>query len=132
MKKLLIALTLLCMVVGGSALVRDPSGGNVQIPVAWLEGSPFADYLIPGWILLVVLGVAPLVVAFGVSRDRGWARPAAALVGTALLVWLGVQIAIIGYHPTPPLQLIYGLLGVAILGLAGSPSARRHFALPPG
>ncbi|MEJ2637215.1 MAG: hypothetical protein P8184_18260 [Calditrichia bacterium] len=50
------------------------------------------------------------------------------LVGVALLVWIGVEILIIGYHSQPPLQLIYGLLGILIVFLTLLPGLRRHFA----
>ena len=39
---------------------------------------------------------------------------AALVVGVALLVWVAVEIAIIGYSNEPPLQAIYLVLGVAI------------------
>jgi hypothetical protein len=39
-------------------------------------------------------------------------------VGAALIIWLAIQIRIIGYHSDPPLQLIYGLLACAIAVLA--------------
>ena len=40
------------------------------------------------------------------------------VVGAALIVWLAIQIRIIGYHPDPPLQLAYALLACAITVLA--------------
>lgn len=112
-------------VVGGLGLVLDPSGASLGIPVDWLEGSAFSDYLIPGLILLLVLGVGPLVALVAAWRQRPWAWHATVSVGVALVVWLAVEIVTIGYHPRPPLQLTYGLLALAILVLAALPSARR-------
>ena len=114
-------------IAGGIGLVGDPTGDNLGIPVSWLQGSPFDDYLVPGLILLVVLGVFPLIVTYGLWTQRSWAWPAALLVGVGLLVWIGVEILVIGYQPAPPLQLIYGLLGLVILGLALLPSVRRFY-----
>ncbi len=37
----------------------DPRGGVLQMPVSWLDGSSFHDYLIPGLILLLTLGCSP-------------------------------------------------------------------------
>lgn len=116
----------LSAVAGGIGLVTDPTGGNLQLPVRWLQGSPFNDYLIPGWILLLVLGMFPLIVLYGFWAGRAWSEPAALLVGLALIIWIGVEVLIIGYHSDPPLQLIYGLLGIAILVLALLPSVRRY------
>ena len=115
-------------VVGGIGLVSDPTGSNVQIPVSWLEGSPFNNYLIPGLILLSVLGVFPLIVLYGLWARLSWSWTAAMLVGMALVIWILVEILIIGYHPKPPLQLIYGLLGIGILVLVLLPSLRRYYS----
>jgi hypothetical protein len=105
-------------IVGGIGLVMDPTGATLQIPIEWLHGSPFDSYLIPGWILLVVLGIGPLVALGGLLRDRPWAKCASLAVGVALVGWIGVEIAVIGYHAQPPLQLVYGGLGVLIAALA--------------
>jgi peptidoglycan/LPS O-acetylase OafA/YrhL len=116
---------------GGVGLVVDPSGEALGIPAGWLEGSPFPDYLVPGIVLFTALGVAPLVACYGVWKRRRWARAAAVLVGLALLVWIAVEIAVIGYQPQPPLQLVYGFVGASILALALLPAVRaelRHRA----
>jgi peptidoglycan/LPS O-acetylase OafA/YrhL len=111
---------------GGVGLVVDPSGEAVGIPAGWLEGSPFPDYLVPGIVLLTVLGVGPLVACYGVWKRRRWGCAAAALVGLALLVWIAVEVAVIGYQPQPPLQLVYGFVGASILALALSPAVRAE------
>ncbi len=115
-------------VVGGIGLITDPTGGNLQIPLSWLEGSPFNDYLIPGLILLIVLGVFPLIVLYGLWTRLSWSWTASLLVGLALVIWILVEILIIGYQPTPPLQLIYGLLGLAVLILVLLPSVKWYYS----
>lgn len=115
---------------GGYGLTADPSGASLGIPLNWLEGSPFDDYAIPGIILFVVLGVLPLLVAYGLWRRTMWGWYGAALVGIALIIWIGVEILVIGYQPQPPLQLIYGTLGMTILILTRLPSVRRYYAAP--
>lgn len=114
-------------VAGGLALVLDPSGGALGMSIERLRGAVFRDYLWPGVVLLGVLGVGALVAAYGVWTRRRWAGLAALLVGVGLVVWIGVQIAIVGYQPSPPLQLAYGLVGVVIaaLALAIRPSVGR-------
>lgn len=112
-------------VAGGYGLVADPSGAAVGLPLEWLEGTPFSDYLVPGAILFSVLGVFPLIVAWGLWRRRRWAWYGALMVGAALAVWIIVEIMMIGYKPEPPLQAIYGGLGVAILCLASLRTVRR-------
>ena len=87
---------------------------------ASLGGGRFAvdTYLVPGLILFSVLGLGPLVAA-----RLGWVRhpfaPTAALVvGVGLLIWVAVEVAIIGYSNEPPMQVIYGILGAAIVLVA--------------
>lgn len=105
-------------IAGGIGLLMDPSGESLGIPLAWLAGSPFPDYTIPAIFLVVVLGVFPLIVLAGVWTGQAWGKMGSILVGLALLIWLGVEILVIGYQPSPPLQLIYGALGAVILVLA--------------
>ena len=45
---------------GGWGLITAPDGSNLGMPLSMLEHSPFPDFLIPGWILLTVLGLGNL------------------------------------------------------------------------
>ncbi|NGP89726.1 hypothetical protein [Fodinibius halophilus] len=100
---------------GGGALVWDPSGATLQMPLNLLESSPFSDYSIPGAILLTVLGIYPTIVLYGLIKRYPWGSYGALLLSGALIIWIGVEILMIGYHPNPPLQLIYGSVGIAML-----------------
>ena len=113
-------------VAGGYGLTRDPTGSAVGLDLRWLEGSPFPDYLVPGVVLLLALGIVPLVVAAGILWRLRGAWLASLLVGLALINWIGVQVAIIGYISQPPLQLIYGLVGVGLVATALLPAVRQH------
>lgn len=110
---------------GGIGLVADPTGAFVGLPLGWLRGSPFEDYLVPGLVLLTVLGVAPLFAAWGLWTGRRWSWRAGVAIGGALLMWLAAQIAVVGYQSDPPLQLAYGVLGALIVVLALRPSVRE-------
>lgn len=111
---------------GGFGLIADPTGRAIGLDPAWLDGSPFSDYFVPGVILLVVLGIGPLLAAMGILRRLAWAWPASLLVGAALIVWIVVEVAIVGYIAQPPLQAIYGAIGAAIVGVALVPAVRRE------
>ncbi|MBN1542151.1 hypothetical protein JW992_08370 [candidate division KSB1 bacterium] len=113
-------------IFGGVGLVLDPTGESLQIPQIWLEGTPFADYTIPGWILLIVLGLLPLFVFYRLLKRRPFCWWSTGLVGVALVIWIGVEILMIGYQPQPPLQLIYGTVGLAILILLFLPSVKGY------
>jgi len=113
-------------VAGGVGLLMDPTGEALGIPLEWLAGSPFGSYRVPGAVLLTVLGIGPLIVALAAWQRRSWAWTGALLVGLGLLVWLGVQVAVVGYRTDPPLQAAYAGLGVTILAVLLLPDTRRH------
>lgn len=75
-----------------------------------------------------MLGLAPLGTAALAWRRHPLAPALAVAVGVALLIWLTVQIAIIGYSNEPPLQPIYLGLG-ALITLVGS-GWMRHAGAP--
>lgn len=112
---------------GGAGLVIDPTGNMLRMPLRWLEGSPFGNYLIPGLILLLVLGVFPLVVSWYLRKPSRNAWLGALITAAGLLVWLAVQISIIGYQPRPPLQLIYAVEALLILAAALIPRVRKYY-----
>jgi hypothetical protein len=112
---------------GGCGLTWDPTGSAVGLDPGWLEGSPFGDYLIPGVILLLVLGIGPLLVTLGILRRSPWAWAASLLTGVALIIWIVVEVLVVGYIAQPPLQLIYGLVGLGIVATTLLPTVRCHF-----
>ena len=111
--------------IGGGTLVLDSSGELMGLPIEWLDGTPFADYLVPGVILFGVLGVGSFVVVYGLLAYRKWAWYAAVALGGALVVWIIVQLFLIQLFHV--LHLIYGALGVALVALSLLPSVRTYF-----
>jgi hypothetical protein len=103
---------------GGLVLMIAPRGEIMPLPLSALAGSPFDTYFVPGLILFGVLGLGPLVAARLAWVRHPLALVASFVVGAALLIWVAVEIAIIGYSNEPPLQAIYLVLALAIL-LAG-------------
>lgn len=108
---------------GGAVLVISPDGDIMRMPTSMLEGSPFDSFLIPGLILLLVLGIAPLVAAVGLLRRRTWAWWLAGVVGCGLLIWIAVEMTIIDYDW---LQPAYFGMGLAIILACLPPSVRRY------
>jgi hypothetical protein len=100
---------------GGFALVKDPSGGALGIPLDWLVGSPFSDYLIPGIFLLTVNGIGSLMGAVLSFTRRQVAKEVAIALGIILVAWIVIQIFIIrSFHW---LHLLYFLLGTLEFGM---------------
>ena len=102
---------------GGLALMAGPNGEILPLPVAALSGSSFANYFVPGAILFTIIGLGPLSAAILAWRRHAVAPLLAFTVGVALLVWLIVEIQIVGYSSHPPLQALYLGLGAAITWL---------------
>ncbi len=70
--------------------------GAENVPLEWLEGSPFTNYVIPSLILIVAVGFSSMIAAILVFRNHKKARLAAQLAGVIMLIWIGAQVSIIG------------------------------------
>lgn len=122
----------------GAMLVIDPSGERMQMPVTWLEGTPFSNYLIPGLLLSIVLGLGAFFVLICLLilpewswaqrlnpfKEQHWTWAASAAFGLALMTWITVQVLMIGLSVW--LQPFYFAVGLAILLLTLSPSMRNY------
>jgi hypothetical protein len=71
--------------------------GARDVPIEWLEGSPFDSYLVPSVLLFVVVGGAFLIAGIGVVAASIWSRTASVVAVAVAIGWLTVQVAIIGY-----------------------------------
>lgn len=123
----LIAFQGLSGMLGGAFLALDPTGESLHMPISMLDGSPFSDFFIPGLILLVILGIFPILILYGLWKKDRRAWFGSLIVGFALIIWISVEILMIGYHTQPPLQLIYGLVGFLIVDVALLPSVKKYF-----
>jgi hypothetical protein len=108
------ALVAITAIAGGVALILGALNAELATvlspPIAYLEGSPFSSYLVPGLVLAIVVG-GTQTVAFllGVTRsDLGLLGAATAAI--ALLIWVFVQMMFI---PFSFLQAMYFAFGIA-------------------
>jgi hypothetical protein len=111
----------------GLMLVLDPTGGLMQMPLAMLQGTPFPNFLIPGLILGIVLGLGAFFVLaclftlpdwrwaqrLNPVRGQHWTWSASAAFGLALMIWITVQVLMVGLGAW--LQPFYFGIGLAIL-----------------
>jgi hypothetical protein len=114
---------------GGAALVVKPDGSVMGFDVSLLAGSPFSDFLVPGLILGGLFGIGSFAVAgAGVARWR-LAPFVAFAIGTAQMIWILVQLAIIKelsfLHPT---MFGIGLVIAAASYFWGRPTFRAWLA----
>lgn len=96
---------------GGWGLISAPDGSNLGMPLSMLETTPFPDFLIPGWILLTVVGLGTLAAGI-LTLSRLWRYPEAAVImGCVLMGWIIIQVALIrAVHWLHPTYLILGAL----------------------
>ncbi|MFK0523755.1 hypothetical protein ACINKY_16220 [Paenibacillus illinoisensis] len=127
-------------IVGGGCLIIDPSGNLLQMPDSLLEHSPFRNFLIPGIILMLVLGLMPIVVAIALMThfhwktggklnlytDRHWAWTFSLYTGFALHIWIMVQVFWIQHVSI--IHLIYFAWGVAIQVVTLLPGVQRRYS----
>lgn len=123
---------------GGIAMLLDPSGASMGVDVL-LPLLPVRDFVLPGFFLLFGMGVAPLVLTFGLLArpnwpwanalfrwsGHHWAWTGTLVLGILLLLWLLVQAMLIGF--TTGIQYVMVINGLALLGFALWPSVRKLY-----
>ncbi len=124
---------------GGGMLIVSPSGKLLGMPLDLLKNSPFPDYLIPGIILFMLLGLAPIGLVFALLKkpasvlaerlnvypDMYWAWTGSIYVACTLIIWL--QIEMMFLQAVSWLHTFYMLLAVAILVMALLPQIRNLY-----
>ena len=100
------------------------AAGITQFPLAFLDGSPFGDYLMPGLIMAIVVGGSALLAAVALGARRAVGVPLTALAGLILLSFEVVEVVTIDRNTGDLLPLVvalqssYTIFGLAMLGLA--------------
>ncbi|WP_374017954.1 hypothetical protein ABU162_28380 [Paenibacillus thiaminolyticus] len=128
-------------VFGGAALVLDPNGRLLGVPPSILNTSPFTNFLIPGLILLIMLGIGPLLICYAlikrihwkvpsklnVFKDTHWSWAFSLYCGFALIIWITLQTYFI--QGVSLIHIVYVAWGIAIQIVTLLPSVRRHYLL---
>ncbi|PQP85094.1 hypothetical protein C0Q44_11580 [Paenibacillus sp. PCH8] len=105
-----------------------------------LERSPFPSFLIPGIILLLVLGVMPVLIGISLLRrhhwglgerlnlypDRYWAWTFSLYTGFALIIWIMVQVYWI--QDVSIIHLVYFAWGVGIQVVTLLPGVQQRYS----
>lgn len=136
----LLAFLGLSAIGGGGALIISPSGKLLGgLPLSILERSPFNDFLVPGIILFVVLGIIPslLILAllkkpnsvfaerFNFFKDMHWAWTFSIYVAFALIIW--IQVETIYIQGVGWLQTFYMLYAIPLILVALLPQVRNLY-----
>jgi hypothetical protein len=131
MKKLLHYMSIILLFIngiaacfGGTSLIMDPSGEKIGLSLSRLRFLPFKNYLVPGVLLFVFVGMSSLIIAILMIRKTKFAPTLLIIQGIVLGCWILVQALSI---PSSMLQLVFG--GIAIIfivnGIALSSAALR-------
>jgi hypothetical protein len=129
----LLILQALSGIFGGLSLTLSPSGKIIHIPLSVLDKSPFGSFLVPGMILLILLGLFPAFVSWAmfvrpkrswldslnIYRGIHWTWTYSLYLGIMLVIFILFETLFIGYDI---LQIIYGLVGIGIIITALLPS----------
>lgn len=138
---LLQALLGLGALAGGFGFMVSPNGDAIGIPVTVLTYSPFSNFLIPGIILFVMLGIVPIIImtslvkqwscraaqALNIYKDMHWAWTYSLYIGFAVIIWITVQMCMLG--DVAILHIIYIFLGLIIQMVTLLPSVKRYYQL---
>jgi hypothetical protein len=128
-------------IAGGLSLILSPNGSILKMPVTSLSGSPFKNFFIPGLCLFILLGLLPAITSWGLFRkpktrwfgslniymNRHWAWAYSLYVAIMLIIWIDVEVIVIGYGSL--LQALYGILGILILILTLLPENMKHYKI---
>lgn len=90
--------------------------GAKDVPLEWLSESPFDSYFIPGLFLFFVIGPSCLAASVLLFVKSRFSKKAAIVCGVLLLLWIIIQVAIIGYVSW--MQPAIAISGIAILLLS--------------
>jgi hypothetical protein len=101
---------------GGSALIYDPTGKSIELPLEWLHDTPFRNFLVPGIILFLVNGMGSVVAFLLViknSENQEWYVLAE---GCLLTGWIITELILTRKYD--PLQAVLGGVGLVLIALS--------------
>lgn len=126
---------------GGLVLLADPSGEMLGMPASVLERSPFHNFVIPGILLLVIFGLLPLLVLYGLVKKPEWpwgygltpfkslhaAWSFSLYIGFGQIIWIMVQTFMM--NAVSIIHVFYMSLGMLIQIVTLLPAVQRYFML---
>jgi len=113
-------------IYGGGSLIIAPDGSLLNMEKSWLDKLPFTDFLIPGIVLFLFLGIFPLLALFGlfirkhnralnfvnVYHEKFWGWTFALYTGIISVIWIVVQQLLTAYFILQPIITGVGLLTI--------------------
>jgi hypothetical protein len=107
-------LVALAAIGGGVAMLT----GLDKFPAAWLEGTPFSSYVIPGLLLAAFVGGSAGVATATLLVARNWSGQASIVAGAVLMGWLVGEVLILKQPSAPsPTEVLFFVIGLIMLAL---------------
>lgn len=94
---------------GGLAAITNPQG-PMGMPTEPLKNSPFSNYLIPGIILFVIIGLGNIMSALMFRFKSRYQGYISSVFSWALMIWIIVQCIIL--RSIVSLHVIYFIIGL--------------------
>ena len=126
-------------VLGGGALILSPGGELLGMPLSNLGSAPFKNFLVPGIILFLVLGIAPALTIYwllkkpgstfaenlNVFKDMHFAWSFTIYEAFALIIWLQVEMTFL--QSVHWFHTFYIILAILIIFIALLPRVRNRY-----
>lgn len=112
-------------IVSGISLFMDPSGVGMGLDVV-KDKIPFQNLFLLGLWFVGPYGLLPAALAFGFWTRKPWAWRPALILAAIELIWVLVQIPLVG---PSILQLVIGAIALATIYLLYRPTVKRHLGL---
>jgi hypothetical protein len=124
--------------IAGITFIIAPDGHLIQMPLSNLDRSPFSNFLVPGILLSIFVGILPILVAYGLWRrpnwrwagalnplkDMHWSWAGSIAVGAAAIIWIIIQIQWITFGVLHAIVIAWGS---AIVLATLLPTVRQHY-----
>ena len=99
----------------GFSFMVDPSGSGLGMTTAYLQHSPFPNFLVPGIILFIAnVAMSTIVDVMTIKKSRFYPL-LLSLQGCILLGWIIIQLLLLQFFH--PLHLLMGGLGMALIAI---------------
>ena len=98
---------------GGLNLIVYPNGNSLQLPLEYLQHSPFNNYFIPGVILFVMNGLSSLFICVAILLDSKRYAILILMQGCILACWIFIQILML--QSVNSLHLAVGITALLLM-----------------
>ena len=124
-------------IAGGIILVISPTGELMGLPLSEFNNMPFNSFLIPGIILLIVLGFSPLLLIqalvkkpdyrllekLNIFKDMHWSWTFSIYIAFTLIGWIQIQLIFL-QSAVNWLHTFYVFYAIALIIVALLPQVR--------